>query len=987
MDTATLLLNLFQRCDGANPNIQDRRNATTQLTEIRKRADFLPSVLQIYYAADNDNLKLLAVLELKNNVKHFFKSLLSARIVAAKMAQTAELTHEQREVLKSIIQAWIQDDTKRNIHLVQCMATIIGLQIRSKCEPDQILEITYKSLKTQNLILKGLYLCAQVFESIKTFFWCLNLRKHKTLINKLIEIWRALVDIQSMALAEAPKNPDTSIEVLKNCSICFVKIWAVKKYEVQGSEIFDEVCKNTHNYLTIYGFNVKMLSPKTREQFEASLEPLCKLLAETVRKVGDSFTPYRKQYINICLKFIQDPTNPYGMTKFAFLTLGTLLRYAGVTTGEKAYHVVAPGGVHVTIDKDQNEIPIPLGDEVIVERTEGNRVLISHHRTGIRGWMELKNEMDGSPNLKQIKKVEKPISKNEAAEIMGLILNKYLSNITQDWSADAEEFFQDTLNELRLHRGAHTFLGSLIGEFRSHLVPILVQALGEVVLKDPSMIENALQLDVLYNTLGIFISSRCLKKPLEGLDMVTFLQCLARDLGSNYPFLIRRVIWVLGKMKYMIVYGKHHSDVLKMLTKNLGHNDLVIKMTSVKSICDICFMLPAKSYKEHAGIVFPQIIELFGSVEDVRSIAFVVDSARKFMKKIMPELNPEDKKEVLKLATQMWPQYTQSMVRVAMINLITQIASAMRASVHAHEPFFNEILDFCTEFDVEKTSWAWESGLDLWHTFLYNSKAMSDNVCNRFERWIYCMDNLVFTDESIEWIKKGMRIFHSYMLLDKNLILKHHARVDEVIAKCLDSCEKNVDIHYIRVELNYLISIIPQEAPQALKKTLQVALLKILDINIPVETCRYYISIYCQLFLFNFDGAKNLFLDTENAKRLLLPFLRRWADVLPKLLGGSNGRVDYRVSCLMLARMIAVINDDVLNRSLMKAFSSIQDRHILPFKTFSPPPVPNWSKGTELDRACLLFSLKKGSSVQVVPAVKDALHILRNRLGMTGSSI
>jgi len=342
--------------------------------------------------------------------------------------------------------------------------------------------------------------------------------------------------------------------------------------------------------------------------------------------------------------------------------------------------------------------------------------------------------------------------------------------------------------------------------------------------------------------------------------------------------------------------------------------------------------------------------------------------------------------EVLQLAISMWSQFNQSMVRVAMINLIAQIASAMRTKVLDHENFFLQVLDFSTDFSNEKSNWVWESGLDLWHTYLYNIPKMSQNIQQRFERWEKCMGTLVFQDESIEWIKKGMKIFHSYMLLDKSLILQRHEQVDGTIAKCLDSCEKNVNIHYIRLELNYLISIVPNEAPQLLQRTLQVALLKILDTNIPVETIRYYISIYCQLFLYNFDGAKNLFA-ADGAKQFLLPFLRRWADILPRLLGGSNGRIDYRVSCLTLARMIANINDDLLNRNVYKAFSSIQDRHIQVFKIFKPPPVPELSKGTELERNNHLSSLRKGSSVEVLQSVKEAIQILRQRLGMNESSI
>jgi len=1008
--TPEILLNLFQRCDGGNQNVDDRRLATTQLTAARKGNNFMQSVLLIYEKAENENLKLLAVLELKNNVKKYFGSLVTNRI--KNMQENPQFTEEQNQVLSRIIQAWVKDDTKRRIHLVQCMATVIGIQIRAKVnEPRQILQATYKSLQEEAFVMKGLELSASVFDAIKTFFWCLNLRKHKQLIQMLIEIWKLLVKIQTMALQHAQSDPDASVEPLRNCTICFMKIWAVKKYDVGSiaDGLFEQVMQNTMQYLQLYGGNIKKLSPKTQDTFEKSLDLLQKSLSETVRKVDEEFNNYRKPFLDICIKFVQDPSHPYGMTKFAFLTLGVLLRYTQAQWGPKLYKVVPAGGAPVRVDAVndvlQNDVLLSQGDEVLVtDAIHGqNEVKITHQKSGVVGWMQIKrmeidvpfiglkdlylDQMDSTIILEKIKKSEKPISPQEASELMMLILNKYLTNITQDWSNDPEMFFQDTLNDVRIHQGANTFLGSLISEFRSDLVPVLVNALGQTMQEDPSKLEVALRLDVIYNALGIFIASRCLKNSLEGLPADQFIEnCLKRDLNSPHRFLLRRVIWLFGKMRYIIVSAKYHKVCLQLLAQQFRHDDLVIRLTTVKSICDISFMIAGTEYVDQVSSVFPQIVNLFGHVEDVRNIAFIVDSARRYMKKIMPELSTKDMGEVLQLAISMWSQFNQSMVRVAMINLIAQIASAMRTKVLDHENFFLQVLDFSTDFSNEKSNWVWESGLDLWHTYLYNIPKMSQNVQQRFERWEKCMGTLVFQDESIEWIKKGMKIFHSYMLLDKSLILQRHEQVDGTIAKCLDSCEKNVNIHYIRLELNYLISIVPNEAPQLLQRTLQVALLKILDTNIPVETIRYYISIYSQLFLYNFDGAKNLFA-ANGAKQFLLPFLRRWADILPRLLGGSNGRVDYRVSCLTLARMIANINDDLLNRNVYKAFSSIQDRHIQVFKIFKPPPVPQLSKGTELERNNHLSSLKKGSSVEVLQSVKEAIQILRQRLGMNESSI
>ena len=106
----------------------------------------------------------------------------------------------------------------------------------------------------------------------------------------------------------------------------------MKKYDVGSiaDGLFEQVMQNTMQYLQLYGGNIKNLSPKTQDTFEKSLDLLQKSLSETVRKVDEEFNNYRKPFLDICIKFVQDPSHPYGMTKFAFLTLGVLLRYTQV---------------------------------------------------------------------------------------------------------------------------------------------------------------------------------------------------------------------------------------------------------------------------------------------------------------------------------------------------------------------------------------------------------------------------------------------------------------------------------------------------------------------------------------------------------------------------------------------------------------------------------------------------------------------------------
>jgi len=942
---------LLRAADGMNRDQEARRNATSRLREVQKLGGFMAGLVEVWAKADDDMLRHVAIIQVKNNARWFFSKKAKEDI--------ANIEAERMQVRKHLLEGYVKEP---NYNMAQQAAASLAKVARGEWIKKNSSLVTkcceMMSQPDKGIVFKGCLLSYEVLNEIASLRIAANFAGFNEIAEKAISvlfpIWQNACATSFEGLKALTQKQCSASDVLSsltllkfaNGSLQKLLISGPKKKELSGKSA--EFLRAVIQLLEIFGLQVYGQIPENnadlcsiKERIGEILKDAQKLVLDYQLKNPSIFADFLTSYLEFSMKVISDPSNPNIMLTFGFEFIKKIYVC-------KDY---MPASAH---NKNKNR------------------------RGPKRGNLNRQNKV----NSHAVSIVKTFFTDENVAELCQVMIQKYLILQEKDiikWNEDPEDFFQDSLitfSTAGVRQVCADFLKRLMKNKKQIIGPKIVQWFVSA-LQQPASDEAAVYREAMYHAVGLVYFD--LHHPLREIsfNISDFYQKYLRpDMDpKNHHFIVRRSVWLAAQVKDDLLRNRQLTmDAFQIIAEILlKHPDIVVRMTCVRALrtllddsqCDNSSFFPV------ASNACQGLLQILNNLSNVTNITFVIECLNLILNRFGQDMG-NDAVQLLSLVRTLWDNFDHDLVRSSVVGVLTSIVKSLKSTSEKCHEFLIPVLEYVTDFTQAQRLYLTEAGLELWCAVLQNSSKMTPQLLKLFERWVFCMQR--FQD----YHQQCLVLLKSYLLLGKlDFIQTYQDPIRQILAEIVKTIDTQ-NMSSLSQTLCLFIQMFPDKSPIFLQPVLEQCFVNFLELSAPIQTreVKPYLLIFGRLFFENFNGAIELVthFQQRESRQILQDFMKRYMSYAEKI------RVPFemKICILALARFAQLdLPNDIYQRMIPILFKCGVTCRVsdLAVEENRGPPL------TEPQRQLQLVLLDRSTKADLLQQCRQATEIIMEKMG------
>lgn len=848
---------LLMAADGTNTNFDSRKNATSRLRDVSRMGGFMTGCAEVWMKADNDTLRHLAIIQLKNNARWFYSK--------QAIDDIANIEVERGQVRDNLLQGFVQET---NFNIAQQVALSLAKVARADWVKKNmnLVNKCCEMLVQTEYEFKGSLLAYEVFNELASLRLQSQVAGFKdisqTTIQSMYPVWgrsceQSLQLIQQFTQGGCSKDDVvTALTKLKYINGAIQKLMVSGRPNLSG--LAADILNAMESLLRMFGVEIYKQIPDDNAELAIIKERIGDiildsraLVLECQRKYPYEFGQFLEKYLNFSMEIVTDPSNPRTMLTFAF-------KFLKMVYGCRHYSQ-RPGAGAQFSKKNRN-----------------------NSRHGVKFNKQVANDM--------MHGVNKFFNNERIIQLVQLIVSKYfvLNNSDMEkWNADPEEFYQDTQIDTNERQVCSSFFSQLVKKNKEVIAPVVVEWFVNVLQNDASQQPVAVERDALYHAVGLgyfHLHTALVAKDFELIGFYT--QFLRNDLASDHKFLQRRATWLCGKVKDDLLRNRQATaDALQILVTLLKNSqDLVVRLTAVKAIRELVdnSQFESTTFAAIAPEACEAMLGLLNGLENISNITYVITSLKQLLEKFGGDLGNRTS-NLLSMVNQLWDNYNHDLVRASVVGVIVSIVKAMKNESEKFHQFLIPVLQYVTDFKDDSKMYVYEVGLELWCAVMQNTSRMTPELLAMFECWVYYMDKYAASEHFIQCVD----ILKSYLLLGEAPFVQRYAQqIQHLLTNVISTLDPQ-GMSSLSTALCMFIQIFPNDSPQFLQPVLERTLVSFVELSDPITTriLKPYMMVLARLFFDNFQGGLAVVQNFERreSRRIMQDMLKRWMAYLDKI--------------------------------------------------------------------------------------------------------
>jgi len=941
---------LLRAADGMNRDQEARRNATSRLREVQKLGGFMAGLVEVWAKADDEMLRHVAIIQVKNNARWFFSKKAKEDI--------ANIEAERMQVRKHLLEGFVKEP---NYNMAQQAAASLAKVARGEWIKKNSSLVTkcceMMQQPQKGIVFKGCLLSYEVLNEIASLRIAASFTGFNELAEKAISvlfpIWQeacasSVNGLQALTQKQCSASDVlSSLTLLKfaNGSLQKLLISGPKKKELSGKSA--EFLRAVIQLLEIFGLQVYGQIPESNADLCSIKERIGEILKDAQKLVLDYqlknpaiFADFLASYLEFSMKVISDPSNPNIMLTFGFEFI------------KKIY-----------ICKDY--MPAPAHKN-------------KNRRGPKRGNLNRQNKV----NSHAMSTVNSFFTDENVAELCQVMIQKYLILQEKDiikWKEDPEAFFQHSLivfSTAGVRQVCADFLKRLMKNKKQIIGPKIVQWFVSA-LQQPASDEAAVYREAMYHAVGLVYFD--LHHPLREIsfNISDFYQKYLRpDMDpKNHHFIVRRSVWLAAQVKDDLLRNRQLTmDAFQIIAEILlKHPDIVVRMTCVRALrtllddsqCDNSSFFPV------AANACQGLLQILNNLSNVTNITFVIECLNLILNRFGQDMG-NDAVQLLSLVRTLWDNFDHDLVRSSVVGVLTSIVKSLKSNSEKCHEFLIPVLEYVTDFTQAQRLYLTEVGLELWCAVLQNSSKMTPQLLKLFERWVFCMQR--FQD----YHQQCLILLKSYLLLGKlDFIQTYQDPIRKILAEIVKTIDSQ-NMSSLSQTLCLFIQMFPDKSPIFLQPVLEQCFVNFLELSAPIQTkqVKPYLLIFGRLFFENFNGAIELVnhFQQRESRQILQDFMKRYMSYAEKI------RVPFEMKiCILALASFAQLDlpNDIYQRMIPILFKCGVTCRVsdLAVENNRGPPL------TEPQRQLQLVLLDRSTKADLLQHCRQATEMIMTKMG------
>jgi len=941
---------LLRAADGMNRDQEARRNATSRLREVQKLGGFMAGLVEVWAKADDEMLRHVAIIQVKNNARWFFSKKAKEDI--------ANIEAERMQVRKHLLEGYVKEP---NYNMAQQAAASLAKVARGEWIKKNSSLVTkcceMMQQPQKGIVFKGCLLSYEVLNEIASLRIAASFSGFNELAEKAISvlfpIWQEACASSFNGLQALTQKQCSASDVLSsltllkfaNGSLQKLLISGPKKKELSGKSA--EFLRAVIQLLEIFGLQVYGQIPESNADLCSIKERIGEILKDAQKLVLDYqlknpaiFADFLASYLEFSMKVISDPSNPNIMLTFGFEFI------------KKIY-----------ICKDY--MPAPAHKN-------------KNRRGPKRGNLNRQNKV----NSHAMSTVNSFFTDENVAELCQVMIQKYLILQEKDiikWKEDPEDFFQDSLivfSTAGVRQVCADFLKRLMKNKKQIIGPKIVQWFVSA-LQQPASDEAAVYREAMYHAVGLVYFD--LHHPLREIsfNISDFYQKYLRpDMDpKNHHFIVRRSVWLAAQVKDDLLRNRQLTmDAFQIIAEILlKHPDIVVRMTCVRALrtllddsqCDNSSFFPV------AANACQGLLQILNNLSNVTNITFVIECLNLILNRFGQDMG-NDAVQLLSLVRTLWDNFDHDLVRSSVVGVLTSIVKSLKSTSEKCHEFLIPVLEYVTDFTQAQRLYLTEAGLELWCAVLQNSSKMTPQLLKLFERWVFCMQR--FQD----YHQQCLILLKSYLLLGKlDFIQTYQDPIRQILAEIVKTIDSQ-NMSSLSQTLCLFIQMFPDKSPIFLQPVLEQCFVNFIELSAPIQTkqVKPYLLIFGRLFFENFNGAIELVnhFQQRESRQILQDFMKRYMSYAEKI------RVPFEMKiCILALASFAQLDlpNDIYQRMIPILFKCGVTCRVsdLAVEENRGPPL------TEPQRQLQLVLLDRSTKADLLQHCRQATEMIMTKMG------
>jgi len=974
---------LLRAADGMNRDQEARRNATSRLREVQKLGGFMAGLVEVWAKADDDMLRHVAIIQVKNNARWFFSKKAKEDI--------ANIEAERMQVRKHLLEGYVKEP---NYNMAQQAAASLAKVARGEWIKKNSSLVTkcceMMSQPDKGIVFKGCLLSYEVLNEIASLRIAANFAGFNEIAEKAISvlfpIWQNACATSFEGLKALTQKQCSASDVLSsltllkfaNGSLQKLLISGPKKKELSGKSA--EFLRAVIQLLEIFGLQVYGQIPENnadlcsiKERIGEILKDAQKLVLDYQLKNPSIFADFLTSYLEFSMKVISDPSNPNIMLTFGFEFIKKIYvckDYMPASAHNKNKNRRGP-----VARKKESSFPPEVAQRVAPKKESSFPPEVAQRK---RGNLNRQNKV----NSHAVSIVKTFFTDENVAELCQVMIQKYLILQEKDiikWNEDPEDFFQDSLitfSTAGVRQVCADFLKRLMKNKKQIIGPKIVQWFVSA-LQQPASDEAAVYREAMYHAVGLVYFD--LHHPLREIsfNISDFYQKYLRpDMDpKNHHFIVRRSVWLAAQVKDDLLRNRQLTmDAFQIIAEILlKHPDIVVRMTCVRALrtllddsqCDNSSFFPV------ASNACQGLLQILNNLSNVTNITFVIECLNLILNRFGQDMG-NDAVQLLSLVRTLWDNFDHDLVRSSVVGVLTSIVKSLKSTSEKCHEFLIPVLEYVTDFTQAQRLYLTEAGLELWCAVLQNSSKMTPQLLKLFERWVFCMQR--FQD----YHQQCLVLLKSYLLLGKlDFIQTYQDPIRQILAEIVKTIDTQ-NMSSLSQTLCLFIQMFPDKSPIFLQPVLEQCFVNFLELSAPIQTreVKPYLLIFGRLFFENFNGAIELVthFQQRESRQILQDFMKRYMSYAEKI------RVPFemKICILALARFAQLdLPNDIYQRMIPILFKCGVTCRVsdLAVEENRGPPL------TEPQRQLQLVLLDRSTKADLLQQCRQATEIIMEKMG------
>jgi len=485
------------------------------------------------------------------------------------------------------------------------------------------------------------------------------------------------------------------------------------------------------------------------------------------------------------------------------------------------------------------------------------------------------------------------LTQQNIAQLVNTLVSRYMVTTQEEiesWETDPEDFVTDdedgTETPNALKNVAEQLYLALIDNCQDQTVPVVLSIVQNGMKDSDKSVDKSKILirDACYNVMGW--SNYYVKDKFRFSDW--FKAVLKPEIDNPDPrlkLLRFRAAWVVGKWVEEIE-DEIRPLVYETITKLFRDKDIVLRLTAVlvlKNLIDES-QFDCASIQPYIDTIMHHLFLLQSQVTEEETQIRIV----RLMGSIMQRMNQYVLGYAMKLQAlipQIWSKSEgKNLLRVALMELASSVIEVLGEKSESFHPFVLPLIKYCTDVNnKQELNYFLDHGLNLWIHTLRNAKTSTPDVLVPAQNLFSIMQN------SYDNTREILKICESYVFLSHaQFMQKYIAQLAHLIYLVITEVKDEGVVQCAEI-LEAIISMFPNEAPQAFSKTfvhMLVALLQNSDEEESQVVLASFICVLSRQLLVNKAAFYKLLemaqtqkeLMGQNAAQLLANFIERTLD-------------------------------------------------------------------------------------------------------------